>query len=129
MSTEYRVTTNGTLWRVEYLRPARFWRKAKWLPMQREDILFPFTRTPATFSSEQAALAAMKSMQEADLVKTREWKPIGQGIGCTRMDSCPLIPTEGCFGRYASECNMRIQIDARAKEIAEGLRRHAGGMT
>jgi hypothetical protein len=72
--TQYRVTTDGNEYRVEWLRPARFWRRARWMPVYRLSLLFPCDAIEARFATEGAARDAIEDIQKANAAKAHGWQ-------------------------------------------------------
>jgi hypothetical protein len=72
--TEYRVTTDGIEFRVEWLRPARFWRRAAWLPVYRLSVMFPEHPIEAKFATEAEANEAITHIRKVNAAKERGWQ-------------------------------------------------------
>lgn len=76
MTQEYRITTNGLVFRIEYLRPARFWTKAAWVPLYREDSSELYGSAPAEFDTEPQAQKALQKIKAEIEAQERGFQPI-----------------------------------------------------
>jgi hypothetical protein len=79
MSSTYRITTNGSMWRVEVFRPARFWRRAAWLPVQIYSDVFSFVSHEAQFPTQAEAEKCAQAMRDDDSAAQHGWQPVSAG--------------------------------------------------